>query len=57
MNIQNHIRAGANEIFVAPFQRCSPEIFRGEVSLLQHGAHGAVEHQDALRKELAKGFG
>src|SRR5579859_4478103 len=50
VNLQHHIGPRAHQIFVAAFQRGTAEVLGGEVSLLQHGPHGAVEHQDALRQ-------
>ena len=32
----------------------SAEIGRGEVALLQHGAHGAIEHQDTLLQNVGE---
>ena len=36
--------------------RCgAAEILGGEVGLLQHGAHGAIQDEDALAEKFAKG--
>ena len=47
MDVEDDIGAGEDEILVAAFERGSAEIGGGEVALLEHGAHGAVEHEDA----------
>jgi hypothetical protein len=53
MNIQNDIRPRSNQVFVAPFKRSSAKIRRIQVSLLQHGPHRAVKHENPLREQLA----
>ena len=53
VNVQDHLGARANEILVASFERRAAKIRRTQVALLQHGAHGAVKHQDSLREQLS----
>src|SRR6266851_4301764 len=55
VDVEDDVWAGAHEIFVAAFERGAAEILGGEIALLQHRTHGAVEHKDALRQEVAKG--
>src|SRR6202023_1215232 len=57
VDVEDHVRPGADQIFVAAFQRGAAEILGGEVALLQHGAHGAVEHKNALRQQVAESSG
>ncbi len=57
MYVQDYIWPGAHQVFVAAFERRAAEVLGGEVALLQHRAHGAVEHKDALRQQVAKGSG
>ncbi len=57
MNVEDYVRPGAHQIFVAAFERGAAEVVCSEVALLQHGTHGAIEHEDALRQEVAKCFG
>ena len=52
VNIQNDIRARSNQVFIASFERSSAKIRRIQVSLLQHGPHRAVKHEDPFRKQL-----
>jgi len=56
VNIENHVRTRANEILIASFERGAAKIRGAHVALLQHGAHGAVEHKDSLREQLAQRF-
>src|SRR5216683_5088933 len=55
VDVEDDVWARAHEIFVTAFERGAAEILGGEIALLQHGTHGAVEHKDALRQEVAKG--
>ncbi len=55
MNAEDHVRTRDDQIFVAAFEMRAAEIRRGEILLLQHGAHGAIENQDALAEQFAKG--
>ncbi len=43
----DYVRAGLHQDFVAAFQGRSAEILGSEVAGLEHGAHGAIEHEDA----------
>ena len=43
MNVEHDVRPGLDQILVAALQCRAAEIGGGEVLLLQHGAHGAVE--------------
>src|SRR5437016_3538618 len=56
MNLQHHIGTRPNQIFIATFKRSATEIRGREVSLLKHGAHRAVKHQDPLREQLPQDF-
>ena len=47
-----HIRAGDAQILVAVFEVRAAEIGGGRVVRLEHGAHGAVENQDALSQRV-----
>ena len=52
---QHHVRPGDHEILVAAFQMRAAEILRRQVLLLQHGAHRAIQDEDALAEQFAKG--
>jgi hypothetical protein len=54
MDIDNHIRAGQDEVFVAAFECRTAKILSGQVRLLQHGAHGAIQHKNALAEGVKK---
>ena len=56
MNIQNDVRARSNQVFIAPFKRSSAKIRCPQVSLLQHGTHRAVKHEDPLPQQFPQGF-
>ena len=47
VDVEDDVGTGEDEMIVAAFERESAEIRGGEVALLDHGAHGAVEHEDA----------
>ena len=47
VNIQNYIGPRAHQHFIAAFERRAAEIRGGEIFLLHHGAHGAIEEHDA----------
>ncbi len=51
----DNIGASDHQIFVATFQLRAAKIFSREIGLLQHGAHCAIQHQDALAQKLSKG--
>ena len=63
MDVSNELRpAQAEEVIVAlelpgvvPEAFC-PEVFLGELMRLDHGAHGAIKHEDALSERSAKLF-
>ncbi len=55
VNPEHHVRPGNHEILVAALEVRPAEVFRGQVHLLQHGAHGAIEDEDALAEKFAKG--
>ena len=47
MDVQHGVGPCAHQDFVTAFQRRAAEIGRAQARLLQHGAHGAVQAQDA----------
>ncbi len=53
MDAEHHIRPHLDQDFVAALQRGSAEIGSREVLLLQHGAHGSVDHQNATFKSVS----
>ena len=55
MNVEHDIGAGDDQVFVAAFEVRAAEIRGGEIGLLQHGAHGAIQDEDALAQQFAKG--
>ncbi len=57
MNIQHHVGPGAHQVFVAALQRGAAKILSIQVPLLQHSAHSAIEHKNALRQQVAKRAG
>ena len=52
MDVANPIRAREAQVFVAVFEVRAAEIGRSGVMRLEHGAHGAVEDQDALSQRV-----
>ena len=54
VNSQHHVRPRANEVLVAAIERSSAKISRAQVPLLQHRAHGPVEHENPLRQQFAQ---
>lgn len=54
MDVQHHIGPRHHEILVAAFELSAAEIRGRQIPLLQHRAHGSVEHQDPLAQELPK---
>ena len=48
MNIANHVRTRDREHFIAAFVLRAAEVRRGETAILDHGAHGAIHHQNAF---------
>src|SRR6266403_437006 len=57
MNIEHHVRPRTHQIFVAAFQRSAAKILGRQVPLLQHSAHSAIKHKNALRQQVAKRAG
>ena len=55
VNPEHHVGPGNHQILVAAFEVRPAEILRGQVGLLQHGAHGAIQDEDALAEQFAKG--
>ena len=56
VDFQHHVRPRDHQIFVAAFQlrlRRNPSAVRFD--LLQHGAHRAIQDQDAFTEKFAKG--
>ena len=51
----NNVGAREYQILVAAFQVRAAEILGGQILLLQHGAHGAIQDEDALAQQFAKG--
>ena len=45
MDVEDDIRPGEDQVFVAAFERGAAEIRRREIALLHHGPHGSVEHE------------
>jgi hypothetical protein len=52
MNVYDHIGPRNDQNFVATFERRPAEVIRGQRTLLQHGTHRAVEHQNAGGKSF-----
>ncbi len=44
------LRTGLDQILVASLKRRAAEVFRSQILLLQHGAHGSIEHNNTRRK-------
>ena len=55
VNPENHIGPREIEVLVAAFEVRATEIRGGQVLLLQHGAHRAIQYEDALAEKFAKG--
>src|SRR5207244_188941 len=51
----DHVRAREVQVLVAALVRGATEVCGGEARRLDHGAHGAVEDEDALPERVAKG--
>ena len=56
VNVQDDIRAGQNQVFVAALERRTAEILRREIPFLQASAHGAVQDGDSLVEDFVKQF-
>ena len=56
VDVDDDVRPRSDQVLVAAFERRAAEIGGREVALLQHGAHGAVEHEDTLAKGVKKGL-
>jgi hypothetical protein len=56
MNGKNDVRPRAHKHFIAAFEERPPEIRGGEILLLHHCAHGAVEYEDSPLERVEKGF-
>ena len=56
MDIDNDIRTRKDQVFIAPFEGRPAEIVGGQVTLLEHGTHGSVEHEHTLAKGVKKGL-
>ena len=54
MNLEHHIGPCLDQVFVAALERRTAEIGGGEMPLLQHGAHGPVEHEDARGESVVE---
>ena len=52
MDIEDDVGAGENKVFVAAFESGSAEVFSGKIAVLQHGAHGSIEHKNAGSKGI-----
>ena len=55
MDIQHHIWPRLDQVFIATFERRSAEIRSSQIALLQHGAHGAIQHQNAGGESVVEG--
>src|SRR3989442_1157418 len=55
VNRPNDVGSGQGQVLVAALVRRAPEVGGREPRLLNHGAHGAVEDEDALPERVAKG--
>jgi hypothetical protein len=55
VNAEDYVRTGDDQIFVAAFEVRAAKILRGEIFLLQHGAHGAIENENSFPEHFAKG--
>ena len=56
VHIQDHVGTRYHEVFVAAFERSPAEVRCGEMPLLQHGAHGSIEHEDTRRESIFEGL-
>ena len=48
MNGLNHVRTGDDQIIVAAVEVLTAKILRGEVVILDAGAHGAIKDDDMI---------
>ena len=56
MDIEDHIGPGEDQVLVASLVLGSSEIVGTEIAVLEHGPHGAVEHQNPLAHEREQLF-
>ena len=54
VHVEDHVRPGADQVFVAALELGAAEVVRTELLGLQHGPGRAVEHQDPLGHECAQ---
>ena len=55
VNPENYVGARDVQVFVAALEMRAPEIRGRQILLLQHSAHRAIQHEDALAEKFAKG--
>ena len=54
MDAKNHVRPRAHQHFVAAFKERPSEVRGGEVLLLHHSPHGAVEDENSPLERVKK---
>jgi len=52
MDAEHHIRPGAHQVLIAPFECRAAEVLGSQLPLLQHGPHGPVENQYTLLEDV-----
>src|SRR6185295_9310076 len=57
VDVADDVGPGEDEVLVAPFEVRSAEVLRGEVALLDHRPHRAVDHEDALGEQADEVLG
>ncbi len=56
MNVGDDVGTREDEVFIAAFQGGSAEVGGRELTLLQHGSHGSVEHENTCGKRVFEGL-
>ena len=51
MDVGDHIGAGEDQVLVTPLVLRAAEVLRPEAPVLDGGAHGPVDNQDALLEQ------
>ena len=54
VDAHHEIGSGAHELLVAPLERGAAEVVGGELVLLEHGAHGPIEHEHTLLEDVVE---
>jgi hypothetical protein len=56
VHVCDDIGAREDKVFIAAFKGGSAEVCGGELTLLQHGSHGSVEHENTCGQRVFEGL-